>query len=379
MGGAASDGLRFAGKLLALIDGMNRSASYKYATLLALIDEATAELGRLGREPTVLRGRLVGRRVVESYWPQTRPFGPRALTQSPQNDIPAKLAAWRVAHRLPAHEPLAGAAAADPVGWARLEAELVGVVIGMPLAKLQRFGSGRAVTEDRFIYDFGWPDEVSWGVTARADFDDTMPLRPGVGEWLVELGPLVRPVVQARWATWVAGLNTDLVDTAQLDGFLFGAVRHDLTPLRRPLLRAQRHRCFYCPRPLDASVAEVDHFLPWSRQPDNTIDNLVVAHRRCNGDKSASLASSTHLRAWLRRSAAGSAGDRALADASAQAQWPRRPERTLASVRGAYLSLYDDQPLWEGVGAYERADPVAIRRIIERREPPQPEPLSLSL
>ena len=30
----------------------------------------------------------------------------------------------------------------------------------MPLAKLQRFGEGRHTTEDRFIYDFSWREEI---------------------------------------------------------------------------------------------------------------------------------------------------------------------------------------------------------------------------
>jgi hypothetical protein len=34
----------------------------------------------------------------------------------------------------------------------------------------------------------------------------------------------------------------------------------------------------------------VDHFVPWSRYPDDTLDNVVVADNRCNGFKSSSLA-----------------------------------------------------------------------------------------
>ncbi len=85
------------------------------------------------------------------------------LSQAPQNDIPAKLAAWRTAHHLRPGASLDDARAADPVGWADLEADLVAVVIGMPLAKLQRFGEGRRSVEDRFIYDFTWREEVEPG------------------------------------------------------------------------------------------------------------------------------------------------------------------------------------------------------------------------
>ena len=118
----------------------------------------------------------MARRVIELYWPQTVPYGaaahdePRVLSQAPQNDIPAKLAAWRAARHLPHGASLQDARAADPGGWQDLEADLLAVVIGMPLAKLQRFGDGRHTTEDRFIYDFSWREEIGRHAVARPDF-----------------------------------------------------------------------------------------------------------------------------------------------------------------------------------------------------------------
>lgn len=62
----------------------------------------------------------------------------------------------------------------------------------MPLAKLQRFGEGRRSVEDRFIYDFSWPEEVGRAAVARPGFDDSLRLQPGVGDWLIRLAPLIR-------------------------------------------------------------------------------------------------------------------------------------------------------------------------------------------
>lgn len=157
---ADDDALRFAERLLALLDATRYVATYKLATLLALIDVAAERAGADGTAPATLAAKDVGRRVIELYWPQTVPYGavlhsePRVLSQAPQNDIPAKLAAWRAAHRLPPGASVEDARAADPDSWQQLEADLVAVVIGMPLAKLQRFGEGRRSSEDRFIYDF---------------------------------------------------------------------------------------------------------------------------------------------------------------------------------------------------------------------------------
>jgi HNH endonuclease len=170
----------------------------------------------------------------------------------------------------------------------------------MPLAKLQRFGDGRHTTEDRFIYDFSWREEIGRHALSRPDFDDSLRLRPGLGGWLVRLAPLIRPLVQAKWAARVAARNSDLTDTERLDEFLFGAQRISLQRVRGPLAEAQGRDYFYGDGRLGARCA-VDHFLPWSRHPDNTIDNLVAAHPRCNNAKSASLASLDHLQHWLTR------------------------------------------------------------------------------
>ncbi len=145
----------------------------------------------------------------------------------------------------------------------------------MPLAKLQRFRQGNHSVEDRFIYEFEWKDEASLGSVKRDDFDDTITFPPHVSTWLVRLAPLVRPLVHAKWAERVAASNPEgLVDAHRLGEFLFGAQRISLDPVRVPLAESQNGRCFYCESKM-SDVIEVDHFLPWSSYPDNTLDNLV--------------------------------------------------------------------------------------------------------
>jgi hypothetical protein len=112
---------------------------------------------------------------------------------------------------------------------------------------------------------------------SRPDLDDPLRLRPGVGSWLTRLSPLIRPLVQAKWAARVAARNSDLVDAQRLDEFLFCAQRISLPRVRGPLAEAQGQERFYGDGSLGARCA-VDHCLPWSRHPDSTIDNLVTAH-----------------------------------------------------------------------------------------------------
>ena len=356
--------LEFAERLLALLESTKRSATYKFATVLAILDVATAHTDEWGLPPDTISAKEVGRRVVELYWPQTRPFAvgamnqPPVLSQSPQNDLPTKLAAWRVAHNLEPAATLEDAASRDPTGWKDLERRLVAIVVGMPLAKLQRFGDGSQYVEDRFIYEFGWPDEVSCSAVWNAEFDDTIILRPGVAEWLIRLAPLIRPLVQTRWAAMVAARNPKILDSAQLDEFLFGAQRVGLHRIRGPLADYQEGLCFYCDSGFGREIA-VDHFLPWSRFPDNTLDNLVAAHPICNGAKSASLAGPDHLHNWLLRVAARPGLD----EVEGTTSWPRRRDHVLAAVRASYLWLPTGAKLWQQRNLYVEADHDEILKI----------------
>ena len=216
------------------------------------------------------------------------------------------------------------------------------VVVGMPLAKLQRFGEGHTTVEDRFVYDFSWREEVGPATVSRIGFDDRLVLRPGVGEWLVRLAPLIRPLVQAKWAARVAARNPDLVDAERLDEFLFGAQRISLDRVRGPLAESQARACFYCAERL-LRRWDVDHFLPWSRHPDNTLDNLVAAHAACNGAKSSSLAGLAHLGRWIERFRPGPGHD-VFDGVATSGEWPRRSDRVLSIARAIYLWLPEGYP-----------------------------------
>ncbi len=79
---------------------------------------------------------------------------------------------------------------------------------------------------------------------------------------------------------------------------LFGADRVAFPAVLRSGLRdLQDHTCFYCNEHL-AGPAAVDHFLPWSRWPNNAVENLVLAHDGCNAKKSDHVPGPDPLRHW---------------------------------------------------------------------------------
>ena len=359
----SDDVFRFAERVLLLIDSGRKSATYKLATLLALIDVVAESTDQHATAPDSVSGTAVARRVIELYWPQSAMYTtgpgdrPQALRQSPQNDIPAKLHHWRCQHGIGERASLDVARAADPVGFAALERDLIATVIRMPIPKLQRFGENRGAVEDRFMFDFSWRDEEGARRIFTADFDDRLYLQPHVGEYLVRLAPLLRPAIQHKWAELVARRNTDLVDDHQLSEFLFGAERVDLSPVRGGLAEVQNHECFYCGHRMQSKV-QVDHFIPWSRQPDNSLANLVAAHPACNANKSASIAGHEHLERWTQRLAHD-----VLSPLADESGWTHRPMRTLSLVRATYLWLPEHTQLWVLGNNFEPIDPLRIQEL----------------
>jgi hypothetical protein len=112
-------------------------------------------------------------------------------------------------------------------------------------------------------------------------FDNRVMLKPGIGEYLLQLSGLLRPLIQRRWAAMVAQLNR--LEDSQLEVFLFGADRTPTAKVRAGLWEIQDRRCFYCnARVVEPLYAHVDHFL-WSRYSDDGLDNFVVADSSCDG------------------------------------------------------------------------------------------------
>jgi hypothetical protein len=78
----------------------------------------------------------------------------------------------------------------------------------------------------------------------------------------------------------------DILDeTADLNEFLFVSERSAPAEVRLVLMDIQRGCCFYCGLQLKPGNTEVDHFVAWSRYPQDLGHNFVLADIRCNGKK----------------------------------------------------------------------------------------------
>ena len=320
--------------------------------LLALIDLCVES----GHPPSVLTTPQLARRVVELYWPQSRPFETRpdqtdrrTLLQNRggQASVVRLISAYQQAHPDELSPPRRGPAGYPPAYQALLDA-VEWVLVEYPLPRLQRVAGG----EERFLYVIDWGEDVSKAAFLRykqgahlfADFDNRILLQPDAAASLIALSSVLRPLVQQQWQLWLQAQN-QLPESA-LTAFLFGAERAALGPVREPLRALQGGRCFYCTGPLSSGPTQVDHFLPWARYPDNGLDNLVLAHDRCNHNKLHFLADQPYAERWARRIQDQGADLDAIAEL---ARWPRDLDRTLGVVASTYQGLPTGVRLWQGV------------------------------
>ncbi|MDC0743232.1 HNH endonuclease domain-containing protein [Polyangium mundeleinium] len=174
-----------------------------------------------------------------------------------------------------------------PRVWQSLLAKVKRTIKEQPLRKLQTIG-GRQL-------EFLYANEMVG--------DDKIELKAGVAFCFRRYHELIQDLVRGAWVRFVRGLRENqplLGQTVDLDEFMFGSERADLSAARPVLFDFQEGRCFYCEGALQSRV-EVDHFVPWSFYPVDLGHNFVLAHASCNAAKKDRLAAYKHLHRWCDR------------------------------------------------------------------------------
>ena len=345
-----ADPLLLGQRIVAILETGLRTATYKLATLMALIDHCTENLPDGTNDELLVPIPDLAGRVLEIYWRQVRPFDGYDLRQSTQPRARILLAANNL--RDTADVGTRGlsvdiAALRAPQAYQRAIDEITLCLAQQPLHRLQRLpGVGNS---DCFLYDDSFlHDQVSR--SALRSHGDAIVLKPGVAHGLARLAGLLKPALEIMWVDDVRRMNKFLhAEVPDVAGHLFGRERTALATVREPFKEAFGPHCFYCGAHL-ADGNPIDHVLPWSLVGIDGLANLVLACARCNGDKSGALPAIAIVDRVLQRD------PDVLEQIASSIQWPTQRERVVAAARGIYRGQPEGVSIWAGYRETARLD-----------------------
>ena len=350
MNGDVSDPLLLGQRVVAILETGLRTATYKLATLMALIDYCLENMPERPDDPLRVPIPDLAHRVLEIYWQQVRPFDGHELRQSTQPRARILIAtnALREAAGVKRNSVSVDIARLRvPAAYRSAIDEITLCLAQQPLHRLQKLPG--ASTSEPFLYDDSFlHDQVSRS-TLRAH-GDAIELGSGVAHGLARLAGLLKPALEIMWVDDVRRMNKFLeAEVPDVAGHLFGRERTDLAAVREPFKEAYGPHCFYCGTHLPVNNP-VDHVLPWSLVGIDGLANLVLACARCNGDKSGALPAVAIVDRVLER-------DReVLEQIASEIQWPTQHERVVAAALGIYRVQPAGVPTWSGYKRTERLD-----------------------
>ena len=340
-------------RVLEVLNEGDRVATYKLALLLAIIDWVTTNPG--GEQiPT----RDLAEIVLAQYFRQVRLFpvagGEMLNLQQGSN---SKLAIVSAANRLAATYPqlsrIDQIKTQDQSLYNSAVRDVEATLVGQPIPRLQTVGK----THIPFLYQWNWKTKQALG-PIKAAGEDHLSLVPGVRERLVGLGPLLRPIIEQFWVWDVATWSKIDTQEVELRAHLFGSKRVSFPKkLVSGLGERQAGKCFYCASSI-AKDAEVDHFVPWSKFPNDAIENLVLACKKCNGKKSDYLCVPQFVERWLSRP------DEELARIATTSHWDTDPRRSRAIAANIYGSLVAGSVVWAGGEDFVEIDDSVLRSFL---------------
>lgn len=345
-----ADPLLLGQRVVAILETGLRTATYKLATLMALIDHCIENLPEHADAELPVPIPKLAQRVLEIYWRQVRPFDGHDLRQSTQPRARILLAASEL--RDAANVGAGGlsvdiAALRAPRAYQRAIDEITLCLAQQPLHRLQRLPG--APSSDCFLYDDSFlHDQVSRAVLRS--HGDAIVLKPGVPQGLARLAGLLKPALEIMWVDDVRRMNKFLdAEVPDVAGHLFGRERAALAAVRDPFKEAFGPHCFYCGAYLPDGNP-IDHVLPWSLVGIDGLANLVLACTRCNGDKSGALPAITIIDRVLERDSD------VLEQIASSIQWPTQRDRVVAAARGIYRGQPEGVPTWAGYRETTRLD-----------------------
>jgi HNH endonuclease len=349
--GDAADPLLLGQRVVAILETGQRDATYKLATLMALIEHCIENLPDPSNDILEVPIPDLAHRVLAIYWQQVRPFEGHDLLQRRTGAKSRILDATKelrgVAGIGDRSTSLDVAIMRHPNSYQMAIEKIVMALAKQPLPRLQKL-PGSSLS-DPFLYDDSFLGE---NVSRRALrlHGDKITLKAGVAQGLARLAGLLKPALEIMWVEDIRRMNKFLdAEVPDVAGHLFGRERTALDVVREPFKDAFGQHCFYCGTHLLVNNP-VDHVLPWSLVGIDGLSNLVLACMRCNGDKSGALPAVSIVDRVLER-------DRSVLEQIAtEIRWPTQHDRVVAAARGIYRGQPSGVPTWSGYKRTERLD-----------------------
>ncbi|WP_304106564.1 HNH endonuclease [Mycolicibacterium bacteremicum] len=340
----AIDPLLLGQRVVAILETGQRVATYKLASLMALIDHCLENLPEQPSDTLAVPIGALAHRVLDLYWRQVRPFEGHELRQSSgeKERIPR---AARTLRSASGAASLSAAMLSAPTVYESSVVEIGLCLAQQPLYRLQRLPGAH----DPFLYDDSFLHSNVSRRTLRAH-GNAIVLNPGVATGLARLAGLLKPALEIMWVDDVRRMNKFLTaEVPDIAGHLFGRDRTALAAVRGPFKEAFGARCFYCDSALPPDNP-IDHVLPWSLVGIDGLANLVLACVRCNSDKRHALPAVGLVDQVLGR-------DQTMLQEIAEAiRWPTEYRRVVAAARGIYGSQPPGIATWSGYKATVRLD-----------------------
>lgn len=326
-------------RVVEILETGRRTATYKLATLMALVDHCIEHLPE-GRDDTLeVPIRELAEQVMDLYWYQVLCFDRHLQLRQPTGGatIVAAVLDFRAASGVGQSRTTLDVAKSRNLDAYRAALDTITITLAeQPLRRLQRIRS----VADPFLYDDSFLDE-HMSAKKLAVHGGAITLKAGVAHGLARLSGLLKPALQSMWVSDVRRINVLDDEVLDIEGHLFGRARVDLTPVQTPFKQAFGPYCFYCEAELKPGNP-VDHVLPWSSVGLDGLQNLVLACMPCNSDKSNKIPALQHVDKALEDTDRANKLDRI----ETEIRWPTQRKRVRDAARGLYQTEPPGLPTW---------------------------------
>lgn len=275
-----------------LLESGSYTSTYKFALLISLVN-VTIESDIQGNEALFISYETLAEQFIKLYWNQALPYTHDQDSSSDNFDILYQnsgnqaVVITKIAALQTKQPNLNKAKMNHANDWAKMRKAIAQTIHKNPAKFLQSPEN----VERTFLYHYD--EKNKNGIT----------LNCGIAYCLAHFSNIIFKLCQQYWTEFVRNnkRNQHLFNQdTDLQGFLFNPSRQNLASLLPMLIDIQDCQCFYCAKPLKKDM-EVDHFIPWSKYPNDTAHNFVLADRSCNNAKRDYLADIPFFERWQLR------------------------------------------------------------------------------